>query len=50
MKKVIVAGHICLDITPEFPDNGKKISDIFLPGKLVEMKGASVSTGGAVHD
>ena len=48
MKKVIVAGHICLDITPEFPDNGKKISDIFLPGKLVEMKGASVSTGGAV--
>ena len=49
MKKVIVAGHICLDITPALPETGKRtISDILLPGKLIETKGVSVSTGGAV--
>lgn len=48
-KKVIVAGHICLDITPVFPD--KKVSnlgDILLPGKLIEMREADVHTGGCV--
>lgn len=48
-KRVIVAGHICLDITPAFPETGKKmISEIFMPGKLIETKGVSVSAGGAV--
>ena len=48
-KKVIVAGHICLDITPAFPETGKKlISEVLLPGKLIETRGVSVSTGGAV--
>ena len=48
-KRVIVAGHVCLDITPAFPDTGNKsISDILMPGKLIETKGVSVSTGGAV--
>ena len=48
-KKVIVAGHICLDITPVFPESARgKGSEILMPGKLVETKAASVSTGGAV--
>ena len=48
-KKVIVAGHICLDITPLFPpQKGMKVSDILLPGKLIEMEGVNVNTGGAV--
>ena len=48
-KKVIVAGHVCLDITPAFPETGKKmISEILMPGKLIETKGVSVSAGGAV--
>ena len=48
-KKVIVAGHICLDITPVFPAGKKKsISEVMMPGKLVQMNAASVSTGGAV--
>ncbi len=49
MKKVIVAGHICLDITPIFPD--KKVSrleEVMQPGKLLEMGEADVHTGGAV--
>lgn len=48
-KKVIVAGHICLDITPVFP--GKKVgqlSEILSPGKLIQMGEADVHTGGAV--
>ncbi len=48
-KKVIVAGHICLDITPVFPDKKvKNLGDILLPGKLIEMKEADVHTGGCV--
>lgn len=48
-KKVIVAGHICLDITPVFPEglNGN-ISEILMPGKLIQMGAADVHTGGAV--
>lgn len=48
-KKVIVAGHICLDITPVFPD--KKVyavSDMLRPGKLIQMKDADVHTGGCI--
>lgn len=48
-KKIIVAGHICLDITPIFPDKkAKKTEDILSPGKLVQTGAADVHTGGAV--
>ena len=49
MKKVIVAGHICIDITPMF-DCGevRDIADILQPGKLIQMKNVDVHTGGAV--
>lgn len=48
-KKVIVAGHICLDITPVFPDTGAEhLEDVLSPGKLVEVKEADVHTGGCV--
>ncbi|MDO4519266.1 MAG: carbohydrate kinase family protein [Eubacteriales bacterium] len=50
-KKIIAAGHICLDITPAF--NGtqeRSVQDLFIPGALVEMKEASVSLGGAVSN
>ena len=38
-KKVISAGHICLDITPVF-DSGRKfdkVSQILEPGKLIHV-------------
>lgn len=48
-KKVIVAGHICLDITPVFPmTEVEKIDMILKPGKLLKVQGVSVSTGGCV--
>lgn len=48
-KKAVVAGHICIDITPVFP--GKEVrtlSEVLAPGKLVQMEGVTISTGGAV--
>lgn len=48
-KKIIAAGHICLDITPVFPDRATvAIGDILIPGKLIHTKGADVHTGGSV--
>lgn len=51
MKKVVVAGCLCLDITPNFhSDQGQKKSaaEWFLPGKLLQVGEASIHTGGAV--
>lgn len=48
-KKVIAAGHICLDITPIFT-SGKveNLSDLLAPGKLIQMGNVDVHTGGSV--
>jgi len=49
--KVMVAGHICLDITPGFDPSSKgDFNDILSPGKLVNVEGATVSTGGTVSN
>ncbi len=48
-KKVISAGHICIDITPVFPERPVSgVEDILMPGKLINMGGADVHTGGSV--
>ena len=48
--KAIVAGHICLDVTPVFPGNGRmgNVGEIFQPGRLLHMDGVDIHTGGAV--
>lgn len=47
--KIAVAGHLCVDITPGFPqDKTKNLSELLRPGKLLNVNGATVSTGGAV--
>ena len=49
--QAIVAGHICLDITPTFKKIDKdKIKDIFIPGRLINMGKVKVSTGGPVSN
>ena len=49
-KKVICAGHICIDITPIF--DGQRtfsaVSELLEPGKLIHMNGVNVHTGGSV--
>lgn len=48
-KKVIAAGHICLDITPAFPNRKyESASEILQPGKLIHMGKADVHVGGSV--
>lgn len=48
-KKVIAAGHICLDITPVFQEKkAAHLGEILSPGKLVNVGNADVHTGGCV--
>lgn len=48
-KKVIVAGHICLDITPDMQGQSvNEIGDFLLPGKLKTVGSADIHTGGVV--
>ncbi len=48
-KKAIVAGHICLDITPVFPvTSWKSEKELLTPGTLIQMEGVDIHTGGAV--
>ncbi|MEY8354968.1 carbohydrate kinase family protein [Lachnospiraceae bacterium 54-53] len=50
-KKVVVAGHISLDITPVFKNSGgQKLLELFRPGKLMAVGGAKICTGGAVSN
>ena len=52
MSKIICAGHVCIDITPIFPESAHALTpaDTLLPGKLLHMDGVSVHTGGAVSN
>nr|WP_314464708.1 carbohydrate kinase family protein [uncultured Clostridium sp.] len=48
-KKAVVAGHICIDITPVFPlKEIQQVNKVLVPGKLIQMDGVNISTGGAV--
>ncbi len=49
--KVMVAGHICLDITPGFnADNAGRFDQILSPGKLINVEDATIGTGGTVSN
>ena len=48
-KKVLTAGHICLDLAPSFYDNGTRhIEELLQPGKTLEVGAADLHTGGSV--
>jgi len=48
---VVVAGHICLDMFPEFMDTKKtSLKDLLIPGKLVNIGGMRICTGGTVSN
>jgi hypothetical protein len=51
MKKAIAAGHICIDITPVFPDTGtrtKNIGELLRPGTLLQTMAPDIHSGGSV--
>jgi sugar/nucleoside kinase (ribokinase family) len=48
---IMVAGHLCLDMTPHIPDTGaRSVGELMRPGKLVHVGGCSISTGGPVSN
>ncbi len=48
---VVVAGHICLDVIPEFPEGlGGDLHRILVPGKLINVGNAATSTGGPISN
>lgn len=49
-KKIIAAGHICIDITPVFSGKRKykDLGEVLIPGKLIQMDQVDVHTGGSV--
>lgn len=47
---IIVAGHICLDMIPTMHESQSDITALLLPGKLVNVGPAVMSTGGAVSN
>ena len=50
-RKIIAAGHICIDITPVFPKSAgtfSQISDLLRPGRLIQTEAPDVHTGGSV--
>ena len=49
--KVIAAGCVCIDITPEFRSGSvADIGELLRPGKLIETGKATISPGGAVSN
>lgn len=48
-RKLICAGHVCLDITPVFaPDAESDFASLLTPGRLVHTGAADIHTGGSV--
>ena len=51
MIEAVVAGHICLDIIPQFEiDQGDELSAYLAPGRLTDVGPATLSTGGTVSN
>ncbi len=48
--EAVVAGHICLDIIPQFPDRGGDLQTLLRPGTLTQIGPATLSTGGTVSN
>lgn len=49
--EITVAGHICLDVSPDFSAIRRdKLSDILTPGKLINIGAAQMSVGGVVSN
>jgi sugar/nucleoside kinase (ribokinase family) len=49
--EVVVAGHLCLDMTPTFPAGASRpLAELFRPGVLINMDRMVISTGGTVSN
>ena len=48
--EIVAAGHTCLDLIPAFTIDGKvdKLTDVLVPGKMINMGECVVVGGGPV--
>ncbi len=47
-KRILAAGHICIDVTPVFPHAHLSFAEALSPGKLTHVDAADIHTGGSV--
>jgi hypothetical protein len=48
--QAVVAGHICLDITPGLINtSNKELGEIISPGRMVTLSGVNISTGWVIQ-
>ena len=50
MRRVVVAGHICIDIIPTIENRPSSTGAFLQPGQLVNVGPAVMATGGAVSN
>jgi len=48
--RVVVAGHICLDMIPAFEVETTTLADLLTPGKLIKTGPLTTATGGSVSN
>lgn len=48
--EIVVAGHLCLDMIPTFEHTGLGLSDLLVPGKLIDVGPLTAATGGPVSN
>ena len=50
-RKIMSAGHICIDLTPAIPEQNRKlIQEVLTPGKLINVDPITISVGGTVNN
>ena len=50
MAKIVIAGHLCLDLIPEIPAGISDLGAVLVPGTLTEVGRSVVATGGTVSN
>ena len=50
MAKIVIAGHLCLDLIPEIPEGFSSLGAVLVPGTLTEVGRSVVATGGTVSN
>lgn len=48
--EIVVCGHICLDLLPQFAADAARLEEALVPGKLVKVGPALLATGGVVSN
>ncbi len=48
--QIVVAGHLCVDVIPEFEADVSSLATLLTPGRLNKVGPALISTGGAVSN